>query len=64
MMILKLDEAGPDVELDVYPNVEDVTEESWYKADGVVTYRGSRQVTSKLSEMSNVRIVCAECGGL
>ena len=49
--------AGDNVNLDVFKNVDDVTEESWNKANAIITYRGSKTIMKYFSKLKNTRII-------
>ena len=49
--------AGSGVELDIYKTANDVTEESWNKADGIITYRCSKNVMDAILKINNTKIV-------
>jgi len=49
--------AGPDMELEFYATPEDVPDDAWARADGIVTYRGSKLVMEKLPVLQKARIV-------
>lgn len=49
--------AGPDMELEFFGAPEEVTDDAWARADGIVTYRGSRIVMEKLAKLQKARVV-------
>ncbi len=49
--------AGPDIEIEAFDNPEDVTDDAWARADGIVTYRGTKVVMAALPKLQRARIV-------
>ena len=49
--------AASEVEFDIYKTANDVTEESWNKAHGVITYRYSKNVMNAISKINNTKII-------
>jgi len=49
--------AGADIEIEAYDAPEDVPDEAWAHADGIVTYRGIRWVMAALQRLQRARIV-------
>ena len=49
--------AGDNFNLDVFKSVDDVTEESWNKANAIITYRGSKTIMKYLSKLKNTKII-------
>jgi lactate dehydrogenase-like 2-hydroxyacid dehydrogenase len=49
--------AGPDIEIEAFDNPEDVTDDAWARADGIVTYRGTKAVMAALPKLQRARIV-------
>jgi lactate dehydrogenase-like 2-hydroxyacid dehydrogenase len=54
---LELEAVGPDIELEAFDSPEDVPDEAWARADGIVTYRGTAAVMAALPKMQRARIV-------
>lgn len=54
---IEQDAAGPDVELEFFDHHDDVTDEAWARADGIVTYRGAHAVTAAAAKLQRARIV-------
>lgn len=54
---LEQEAAGPDIELEFFATPEDVTDDAWARADGIVTYRGTRHVMTNLAKLQKARIV-------
>lgn len=54
---LEQEAAGPDIELEFFDSPEAVTDDAWARADGIVTYRGTRQVMAALPKLQKARIV-------
>ncbi len=51
------DAVGPDFELEFFSHQDDVTDEAWARADGIVTYRGTAAVMAALPKLQRARIV-------
>lgn len=51
------DAVGPDVELEFFDHQDDVTDEAWARADGIVTYRGTAAVMAALPKLQRARVV-------
>ncbi len=49
--------AGPGIEIEAFDNPEDVTDDAWARADGIVTYRGTKAVMAALPKLQRARIV-------
>ncbi|MFL2818289.1 MAG: C-terminal binding protein [Candidatus Puniceispirillales bacterium] len=49
--------AGSGVELDIYKTANDITDQSWNKAHGIITYRCSKNVMDAISKIKNTKIV-------
>jgi len=54
---IEQDAVGPDIELEFFDHHDQVTDEAWARADGVVTYRGTAAVMAALPKMQRARIV-------
>lgn len=54
---LEQEAAGSDIEIEAFANPEEVTDDAWARADGVVTYRGAKVVMANLAKMQKARIV-------
>jgi len=54
---IEQDTVGDDIELEFFDHHDDVTDEAWARADGVVTYRGTAAVMAALPKMQRARIV-------
>jgi len=54
---LEQEAAGAGVELEWFGSPEEVTDDAWARADGIVTYRGTRQVMAALPKLQKARIV-------
>jgi lactate dehydrogenase-like 2-hydroxyacid dehydrogenase len=54
---IEQDAVGPDIELEFFDHHDDVTDDAWARADGVVTYRGTAAVMAALPKMQRARIV-------
>ena len=54
---IEKDAVGSDIELEFFDHHDDVTDEAWARADGVVTYRGTAAVMAALPKMQKARIV-------
>lgn len=54
---LEQDAAGPDIELEFFASPDEVTDDAWARADGIVTYRGTRQVMAALPKLQKARVV-------
>ncbi len=54
---LEQEAAGPDIELEFFASPEEVTDDAWARADGIVTYRGTRAVMANLPKLQKARIV-------
>lgn len=54
---LEQEAAGPDIELEWFDSPEVVTDDAWARADGIVTYRGSKIVTANMAKLQRARIV-------
>ena len=48
---------GPDIELEFFDHHDDVTDEAWARADGIVTYRGTAAVMGALPKIQKATIV-------
>ncbi|MBH66864.1 MAG: hydroxyacid dehydrogenase [Rhodospirillaceae bacterium] len=48
---------GPDIELEFFDHHDEVTDEAWARADGIVTYRGTAAVMAALPKLQKARIV-------
>ena len=48
---------GPDIELESFDHHDDVTDEAWARADGIVTYRGTAAVMAALPKLQKATIV-------
>ena len=46
------DAVGPDIELEFFDHHDDVTDEAWARADGIVTYRGTAAVMAALPKFN------------
>ena len=49
--------AGDDIELEFFGSPEEVTDDAWARADGIVTYRGTKAVMAALPKLQRARIV-------
>lgn len=54
---LEQNAAGADIELEWFNSPEEVTDDAWARADGIVTYRGSKIVTANMAKLQKARIV-------
>jgi D-3-phosphoglycerate dehydrogenase/C-terminal binding protein len=54
---LEQEAAGPDIEIEAFNSPEEVTDDAWARADGIVTYRGTRAVMAALPKLQKARIV-------
>lgn len=54
---LEQNAAGADIELEWFNSPEEVTDDAWARADGIVTYRGSKIVTANMAKLQRARIV-------
>ena len=54
---LEQEAVGTDIEIEGYDNPEDVPDEAWARADGIVTYRGTKWVMEALPKLQRARIV-------
>lgn len=54
---IEQDAVGPNVELEFFDHHDDVTDEAWARADGIVTYRGTAAVMAALPKLQRARIV-------
>lgn len=54
---LEQEAAGPDIEIEAFASPEEVTDDAWARADGIVTYRGTRAVMAALPKLQRARIV-------
>ncbi|MGZ0189190.1 MAG: C-terminal binding protein [Alphaproteobacteria bacterium] len=54
---LEQEAAGPDIELEFFASAEEVPDDAWARADGIVTYRGAKVVTASLAKLQRARIV-------
>lgn len=54
---LEQEAAGPDIEIEAFNSPEEVTDDAWARADGIVTYRGTRAVMEALPKLQKARIV-------
>ena len=54
---IEKDAVGSDIELEFFDHHDDVTDEAWARAEGVVTYRGTAAVMAALPKMQKARIV-------
>jgi lactate dehydrogenase-like 2-hydroxyacid dehydrogenase len=54
---LEQEAAGPDIELEFFASPDEVTDDAWARADGVVTYRGTKAVMAALPKLQRARIV-------
>ena len=49
---LEQEAVGTDIEIEGYDNPEDVPDEAWARADGIVTYRGTKWVTVSYTHLT------------
>jgi len=54
---IERDAVSSDIELEFFDHHDEVTDEAWARADGVVTYRGTAAVMAALPKMQKARIV-------
>ena len=54
---LEQEAAGADIELEWFDAPEEVTDDAWARADGIVTYRGAPLVMANLPKLQRARIV-------
>jgi len=54
---VELEAAGTDAELQCFDRTDEVPDEAWRQADGIVTYRGPAVVNSKAALFDNCRII-------
>ncbi len=54
---LEREAAGPDIEIEAFERPEDVTDDAWARADGIITYRGAGAVMAALPKLQRARIV-------
>jgi D-3-phosphoglycerate dehydrogenase len=54
---IEQDAVGPDVELEFFDHHDEVTDDAWARADGIVTYRGTAAVMAALPKLQKARIV-------
>ncbi len=54
---IERDAVGPDIELEFFDRHDDVTDDAWARADGIVTYRGTAAVMAALPKIQKATIV-------
>lgn len=54
---IEQDAVGSDIELEFFDHHDDVTDDAWARADGIVTYRGTAAVMAALPKLQRARIV-------